>query len=105
MLNRFSLKQSHSKNNNNISNFHLFHPLRVKRAYNTMLEQSNNIQSIPSTFNFNSKRLKQSDSKPPETLIKSNKPKIPEKLLKEIERYNIQRYSFSKRITTCPCEE
>ena len=102
MLNRFSMKQSHSKNINNSPNFHLFHQVRVKRTYNAMLEQSNN---TPFTFPFSSKRLKQSEGKPPESLIKNSKPKIPEKILKEIERYNSQRYSYNKKIITCPCYE
>ena len=105
MLNRFSMKQSHSKNINNSPNFHLFHQVRVKRTYNAMLEQSNNSQSIPFTFPFSSKRLKQSEGKPPESLIKNTKPKIQQKILKEIERYNSQRYSYNKKIITCPCYE
>ena len=105
MLNRFPLKQSHSKNNNNISNFYHVNPFRVKRTYNTMLEQSHNIQNIPSTTNFASKRLKQGDGKPPESLIKNTKPKIPEKLLREIERYNYQRYGYNMKVIPCPCEE
>ena len=105
MLNRFSLKQSHSKNNNNTNLYHV-NPFRVKRTYNTMLEQSQNIQNIPVSPTFTSKRLKQGDSKPPESLIKSGKPKIPEKLLKEIERYNYQRYGYyNLKVSSCPCEE
>ncbi len=99
MINRFSLKQSY--NNTTSNNFH-FNPFRIKRTYNTMLEESN---SIPNILNFPSKRLKQSDSKPPESLIKSSKPKIPEKLLKEIEKYNYQRFSYNRRIITCPCAD
>ena len=100
-MNRFSIKQSHSKNNSNTSFYHV-NPFRVKRNYNTMLEQS---QNAPFNNNFSFKRLKLSDSKPNESLIKSSKPKIPEKLLKEIERYNYQRYAYNMKPTPCSCEE
>ncbi len=101
-MNRFSIKQSHSKNNNNITNFYHINPFRVKRNYNTMLEQN---QSAPSSITFCNKRLKINDSKLNESLIKTSKPKIPEKLLKEIERYNYQRYAFSMKTSPCSCEE
>ena len=107
-MNRFSLKQSLLKNNNNNNNINSdtnivhINPFRVKRTYNTMLEQNH---CMPTTINFASKRLKQNDSNPPELLIKNNKPKIPEKILKEIERYNYQRYAYSMKITQCPCED
>ena len=95
------MKQSNSKNNNISSNVFHVNPYRVKRTYNTMLEQS---QSMPPVFTFSAKRLKQSDSKPPESIIKHNKPKIPEKLLREIERYNWQRYAYNKKVSPCPCD-
>ena len=101
MLNRFSYKQSFQKGNSTIGFFHK-NPYRVKRTYNAMIEQDH---SIPSTVNFASKRLLQNDSKPPESLIKFSKPRIPEKLLKEIERYNYQRYQFNVKVTPCPCDE
>ena len=101
MLNRFSYKQSFQKGNNVMGFFHK-NPFRVKRTYNTMIEQDH---SIPSTINFASKRLKQCDSKPPESLIKYSKPRIPEKLLKEIERYNYQRNQYNVKVTPCPCDE
>ena len=101
MLNRFSMmKQSHSKNNITINNTVHINPYRVKRSYNTMLEQDHN---IPYSINF-PKRLKQSDAKPAESLIKHNKPKIPEKLLKEIERYNYQRHAYNMKIKPCTCD-
>ena len=101
MLNRLSYKQSFQKGNSVMSFFHK-NPFRVKRTYNAMIEQDH---SIPSTVNFASKRLKLGDSKPPESLIKFNKPKIPEKLLKEIERYNYQRCQYNVKVTPCPCDE
>ena len=94
------MKQSNSKSNNISSNVFHVNPFRVKRNYNTMLEQS---QSMPPVFTFSSKRLKQSDSKPLEPIIKHNKPKIPEKLLKEIERYNYQRFAYNKKVSPCFC--
>ena len=94
------MKESYSKNNISSNVFHV-NPYRVKRTYNTMLEQS---QSMPPVFTFSTKRLKQSDSKPPESIIKYNKPKIPEKLLREIERYNYQRYAYNKKVSPCPCD-
>ena len=102
MINRFQMNQSHLKNNNISSNAHHVNPLRIKRTYNTMIEQS---QSIPSIINFSSKRLKPNDSKTPESLIKYSKPKISEKLLKEIEIYHYQRYSYNMKVSSCPCEE
>ena len=99
MINRFSIKQSYS-NNNTTSNIFHFNPLRIKRTYNSMLEQSN---SIPNIANFASKRLKQSDGKPPESIKRPCRPKIPEKLLKEIENYNHQRFAYNRKIIACPC--
>ena len=49
------MKQSNSKNNNTSSNIFHVNPYRVKRTYNTMLEQS---QSMPPVFTFSAKRLK-----------------------------------------------
>ena len=100
MMNSFSLKESH--NNNTTTNIFHINPFRVKRTYNTMLEQNH---CIPITINFGTKRLKQNDTNPPESLIKKNKPKIPEKLLREIERYNYQRYAYNTKISPCICEE
>ena len=101
MISRFSFKQSILKANNGNNIYHI-NPFRVKRTYNAMLEQDHSIQN---PINIASKKLKQSDSKPPETLIKYNKPKIPEKILKEIERYNYQRYQYNMRVNPCPCED
>ena len=101
-MNRFSLKQSLLKNNNTITNIYHKNPFRVRRTYNMMLEQNH---CMPTTMNFGSKRLKQNDTNPPEILIKNNKPKIPEKILKEIEKYNYQRYAYNMKITKCPCED
>ena len=101
MLNRFSMmKQSYSNNNNTINNAYYLNPFRVKRTYNTMLEQDH---SISYNVNF-PKRLKQSETTPAESLIKHNKPKIPEKILKEIERYNYQRYAYNMKVKPCPCD-
>ena len=97
MFNRFAMKQSFSKNNNDRIN-----PFRVKRTYNTMLEQNH---SIPTTISFGTKKLKLNDARPSESLIRHNKPKIPEKFLREIELYNSQRYSYNRKITYCPCQE
>ena len=95
------MKQSNSKNNNFSSNVFHVNPFRKRRNYNTMLEQS---QSMPPAFTFSAKRLKLCDSKPPEPILKYNKPKIPEKLLREIERYNYQRFAYNKKISPCPCD-
>ena len=100
MFNCFSMiKQSHTNNDiNNVFHINLF---RVKRSYNTMLQQNH---SEPYTVNFHSKILKLSEIKPSESLIKNTKPKIPEKLLKEIERYNYQRYAHNMKLIKCPCD-
>ena len=102
-MNFFSFKQSVLKNNNNTTQTISYrNPFRIKRTYINMQEQNH---SKPSKINFGSKRLKQNELKPPETLIRNNKPKIPEKLLKEIEKYNYQRYAYNTKITYCPCEQ
>ena len=97
MFNRFSMKQIISKNNNAHVN-----PFRVKRTYNTMIEQNH---IIPNTINLIPKKLKLNDNRPSESLIKKNKPKITEKLLREIELYNSQRYAYNKKLSLCPCQE
>ena len=99
MFNCFSMMKSN--NNNDINNIFHINPFRVKRSYNTMLEQNH---TLPYTVHFYSKRLKLSEVKPSESLIKSNKPKIPEKLLKEIERYNYQRHAYNMKLISCPCD-
>ena len=101
MINRFSMKQSFFKNNTGINCFHI-NPYKVKRTYNTILEHNH---SMPYTINFGSKQLKQSDTKPSESLIKKHKPKIPEKILREIEKYNYQRYAYNTKVSPCPCQE
>ena len=97
-MNRFSTKQYHFSNANN---HQYINPFRVKRSYMTMLEQDH-LMSSPSYIG--SKRLKQSDNKTAESLIKYNRPKISEKLKREIELYNYQRTGYSVKIFPCPCE-
>ncbi len=97
MFNRFSMKQIISKNNNAHVN-----PFRVKRTYNTMIEQNH---IIPNTINLVPKKLKLNDNRPSESLIKKNKPKIPEKLLREIQRYKLHTYAYSMKLTPCTCQD
>ena len=104
MINRFSIKNSYLNNNKNFGNLFV-NPFRMKRTYNTMLEQSQQSPNIQNVNIFSNKRLKISEGKPPESIIKNNKPKIPEKLLREIERYNYQRFAYNKKIIPCNCEE
>ena len=104
MINRFSIKNSYLNNNKNFGNLFV-NPFRMKRTYNTMLEQSQQSQNMQNVSIFSNKRLKISEGKPPESIIKNNKPKIPEKLLREIERYNYQRFAYNKKIIPCNCEE
>lgn len=102
MLNVFSMaKSSHIKNKNDINNAIHINPFRVKRSYNAMLEQDH---SSPNTAFLPPKKLKQSEIKSTESLIKNNKPKIPEKILKEIERYNYQRHAYNIKIKPCLCD-
>ena len=104
MINRFSIKNLYLNNNKNCGNLFV-NPYRIKRTYNTMLEQSQQSQNIQNTFNFSNKRLKLCENKPPESIITNNKPKIPEKLLREIERYNYQRFAYNKKIIPCNCQD
>ena len=104
MINRFSIMNTYLNNNKNCGNL-LINPFRIKRTYNTMLEQSQQSQNMQNVNIFSNKRLKISEGKPPESIIKNNKPKIPEKLLREIERYNYQRFAYNKKIIPCNCEE
>ena len=101
-MNRLYMLQSFLKNNNNSNGFRL-NQLRLKRTYNAMLEQSH---SGSSNVNLAIKKMKQCEGKAPEPMIKSHKPRIPEKIMKEIERYNEQRYSYSHSLilNNCPCE-
>ena len=96
------MNQSYLKNINNNSNFFKVNPFRVKRNYNTMLEQS---KTLIDEIALSSRRLKISNEKPSESLIKITKPKIPEKILKEIERYNRQRYVYSKKLMPCTYQD
>ena len=95
------MNQSYLKNINNNSIFFKVNPFRVKRNYNTMIEQS---KALINEIEFSSRRLKISNEKP-ESLIKITKPKIPEKILKEIERYNRQRYAYSKKLMPCTYQD
>ena len=101
MMNCFTKKPSIKNNNNNQENCRK-NPFRVRRNYLTMLEQNH---SVPSTVNIGSKRLKQNDIKSAEQLIKNTKPKIPEKILKEMELYHYQRSAYNSKIKTCPCDD
>ena len=101
MINRFSINQPNI-NNNNYSNIFHVNPYRVKRTYNTMLEQS---KLEPNDIMYSSKRLKTNDGKPCESLIKPSKPKIPEKLLREIQRYKLHTYAYSMKLTPCTCQD
>ena len=87
--------------NSNTNNYTHINPYRIKRTYNTMLEQD---KGIPTPSTINSKRLKPNEGKPAESLIKSNKVKIPEKLRREIELYNYERRGYNFKIKPCDCE-
>ena len=104
MINRFAMKNLYLNNNKNFGNLYV-NPYRIKRTYHTMIEQSQQSQNMQNAVFFSNKRLKLSEGKPPESIIKNNKPKIPEKILKEIERYNYQRFAYNRKIIPCNCEE
>ena len=97
-MNRFSSKQYHPLN----STFcQYMNPYRIKRTYNAMLEQEH--MTSPPVY-MNNKRFKQSESKPAESFIKYNRPKISEKLKREIELYNYERRGYNMKIIPCNCE-
>ena len=100
-MNRFYTNQNVNKNNNRNSNMLRHGQIKIKRTYNQLLEL-NHIR----TNHLSTKKLKQSEGINPESLIKQNKPKIPEKMLREIEKYNSQRYSYGRNIiiNPCPCD-
>ena len=97
-MNRFTIKQLYSSNG---TNYQYINPFRVKRTYNTMIEQDH---MMPSPAFINSKRLKQNETKTAESFIKHNRPKISEKLKREIERYNYERRGYNLKILPCNCE-
>ena len=97
-MNRFSSKQYHLSNT--INNQHI-NPYRTKRTYNAMLEQEH---LTPTPIFMNTKRFKQSEGKPAESLIKCNRPKMSEKLRREIELYNYERRGYNMKIIPCNCE-
>ena len=97
-MNRFSFKQIHLSNNNE---YQYINPFRIKRTYNAMLEQDYISPSI--TF-INSKRFKPNEGKAQESLIKHNRPKISEKLRREIELYNYERRGYNLKILPCKCD-
>jgi len=57
-----------------------------------MLEQEH--MTSPPVY-MNNKRFKQSENKPAESFIKYNRPKISEKLKREIELYNYERRGYN----------
>ena len=98
-MNRFSFKQCYLSNANE---YPFVNPFRIKRTYNTMLEQDH---MSPSTTYINTKRFKQNEGKATESLIRMNRPKISEKLKREIELYNYQRRGYTNiKILPCNCD-
>ena len=97
-MNRFSTKQYHVSNSSICQHLN---PYRIKRTYNAMLEQEH--ITAPTVY-MNNKRFKQSESKPAESLIKNNRPKISEKLKREIELYNYERRGYNMKIVPCNCD-
>ena len=97
-MNRFSFKQIYLSNANEYQHIN---PFRIKRTYNAMLEQDHISPSV--TF-VNSKRFKQNEGKIPESLIKHNRPKISDKLKREIELYNYQKRGYNLKILPCKCD-
>ena len=93
---------NHNIKTNNYNSF-LLNQMRAKRTYDMMNEQN---QIAPNRISLNKKLLKKNEGKVQESLIKCIKPRIPEKMLREIERYNIQRQSYnrSKIEILCPCK-
>ena len=97
-MNRFSIKPFHTYSTNNHNHMN---PFRIKRTYNTMLEQDH---SIPSPGIINPRRQKINEGKPAEPLVKSNRARIPEKLKREIELYNYEKRGYNIKIKPCSCE-
>ena len=102
MINCFGIKPTIKNNKNNTIENCRKNPFRIRRNYITMMEQNH---SVPSNINFGIKRLKQNDTRVSEQLISNNKPKIPEKILKEMELYKYQRYSYNSKMKICSCAE
>ena len=86
----------------NINNTQYINPFRKKRNYNEMIQQD---KSAITSINFNFKRPKEKEGISHDTLIKNYKPKIPERLRKEIELYNYQRRGLYLKILPCKCEK
>ena len=90
--------------NNKINSINYIHlnPFKVKRTYNNSIFcQDSDIQNC-GCFN---KKLKQKEHGQVESFIKKSKPKIPENLLREIEKYRYQSFAYSYNINHCTCEE
>ena len=85
--------------NNNINSCR--NPYKIKRTYNNSIFCQDN--DIPNYGCFG-KKLKQREQGQVESFIKKSKPKIPEHLLREIEKYRIQSYAYNYKINLCPCE-
>ena len=96
-MNRFSFKQFFLTNS---SQYQHINPFRVKRTYNTMLQQDH---MSPSTSFINTKRYKPNEGKNSESLIRINRPKISEKLKREIELYNYERRGYNLKVLPCNC--
>ena len=98
-MNRFSIKQINISNNNE---FQHINPFRIKRTYNAIREQEHN--NTPIAF-INKQRFKQNEGKNTESLVKHNRPKISEKLKREIELYNYQKRGYNLKILPCNCDK
>ena len=98
-MNRFSFKQISLSNNNEYQHIN---PFRIKRTYNAIIDQDHD--NSPIAF-MNSKRFKQNEGKVSETLVKHNRPKLSEKMRKEIELYNYQRRGYNLKILPCNCDK
>ena len=97
-MNRFSIKPNYISGTNN--NNHI-NPFRIKRTYNMMLEQDH---CNPLPVMIGTKRLKQSETSPAESLVKYERTRIPERIKREIELYNYERRGYNFKIKPCSCD-
>ena len=100
-INNFSNQQQNSRISSNIISFNK-NPFKIKRNYTAMGGQTFSENDISKYFN---KKLKQKEKNQPESFIKNTKPRISEKLLREIEKYRNQTFAYSYKIKQCPCDE
>ena len=100
-INNFSNQQQNSRIcSNTTPNFR--NPFKLKRNYVTMTNQTISENDVSNYFN---KKLKQKEKGQPESFIKNTKPRVSEKLLREIEKYRNQTFAYSYKIQHCPCDE